>query len=222
MDSGRVRILPAHESKSLDEALQVLQHGGVVAHATETCYGFACDLTNPEAVRKLFALKKRPDDQPVSALFMSIEEAKKFVEWNEVADDLARKHLPGALTLVLPMKAGEVQLFPVPGNRLQQGASLGIRISSHPVARKLAELAQVPLSTTSANIHGKPETYSAQEIMDQFVGARHAQFTLSPVEGPLQPDLILDSGTLPPTLPSTIVDLTENTAKILRQGGTVI
>ena len=210
-----MRILPAHESKSLDEALQILQHGGVVAHATETCYGFACDLTNIEAVRKLFALKQRPGDQPVSALFASVEDARRFVEWNEVAEELARKHLPGPLTLILQLKSQKIFCsthYPLPTTH-----SIGIRISSHPVARKLAELAQVPLSTTSANIHGKKEPYSVEEILEQFssmVGAQRA--------APLQPDLILDSGMLPPTLPSTIVDLTENTAKILRQGGTVI
>lgn len=222
-----MRIISVAQKRALEEAVLVIQHGGVVAHPTETCYGLACDLTNEAAVRKLFALKKRPEDQPVSALFPSIEEAKKWVEWNDLAEQLARKHLPGPLTIVLPLKKGAMQLFPLPlrqVRKMRQGngkvyhlsingtfdTTIGVRISSHPAAQKLAEPSGVPLSTTSANLHGKPETYSVAEILEQFEG-----------EG-LQPDLILDSGILPRTPPSTIVDLTENTAKILRQGSTVI
>ena len=95
-------------------------------------------------------------------------------------------------------------------NFQEQRRTVGIRVSSHPIARKLADLARVPISTTSANLHGKKEPYSVSEILAQFA------------EQEVQPDLILDAGTLHRTLPSTIVDLTENTAKILRQGGTVI
>ena len=76
-----------------------------------------------------------------------------------------------------------------------------MRISSHPVAQRLAELCEMPLSTTSANIHGQPETYSAQEVADQ-----------------LQPDLILDSGPLPKAEPSTVVKIEGEKVEILRQG----
>lgn len=190
----------------LQEAASVIHAGGIVAHATETCYGLACDLTNAEAVQKLFKLKKRPEDLPVSALFSSVEEIKKWVEWNEKAQELAEKYWPGPLTIVLPVQVNvhiSVQLgvhIP-PRSRLDEGSTVGVRVSSHPIAQKLAELCGVPLSTTSANLHGKPEPYSAEEVAEQ-----------------LQPDLILDSGLLPHAKPSTVVVVKNSEVEVVREG----
>jgi len=188
----------AISKEAIAEALQVLKQGGVVAHATETCYGLACDLTNPQAVQRLFVLKQRLLNQPVSALFPSIDEAKRYVEWNERAKELARKFLPGPLTLILLSRRETPHtLFPIP----EGAATVGVRVSSHPIAQKLAQCFGKPLSTTSANIHGKPPPYSTEEILSQ-----------------LSPDLVLDSGPLPEAPPSTVVDLTKGSQKILRQG----
>lgn len=193
-----MQALPDEEWK---KAIDVIRRGGIVAHATETCYGFACDLTNPKAIEKLFLLKDRPETQPISALFASIEEAKKWVEWNKKAEELARKHLPGPLTIVLPILVGARH-----SASLQEWKTIGVRISSHSIAQKLAELAGVPLSTTSANLHGQPSTYSAQEIVDQFE------------DRDMQPDLILDSGTLPRAKPSTVVAIKNRKVEIVRRG----
>jgi len=193
-----MQIIPA-SPQALKEAVSTLKRGGIVAHATETCYGFACDLTNLEAVEKLFALKKRPADQPVSALFPSVEEAKKYVKWTDEAKELASRYLPGPLTLILPMRsdAPMVLLPTVPKPQVPSPkSSLGIRISSHSFAQKLAAAFDKPLSTTSANLHGQPNPYSAEEITNQFRSEK------------LQPDFVIDSGKLPPNPPSTVIDLT--------------
>lgn len=183
------------------EAVRVLGNGGVVAHATETCYGLACDLSNIKAVKKLFAIKARPESQPISALFTSVDEAKDYVEWNDRAEELALQYLPGPLTMILPMREDAPKvLFPVsqlstPNSQLQ---TIGVRISSSLVAQSLVKAFGSPISTTSANLHGLPNPYSAEDIAQQFT------------EQEMQPDLILDSGTLPPTPPSTVIDLTKN------------
>ena len=177
----------------IGEALTILAAGGVIAHATETCYGLACDLSNPKAVARLFHLKQRAGDQPISALFASVEDAKRYVVWNERAEELADEYLPGPLTLILPIRNDALhQLFPTPNG----GESLGVRVSPHPVALELAKKFGRPLSTTSANRSGGPNPYSAAEIE--------------------QPDLILDSGTLPPTPPSRVIDLTKGSEAVLR------
>lgn len=191
-------IIPYSE-QAIREAVDVLRSGGVVAHATETCYGLACDLSNPEAVSRLFTVKRRPGDHPVSALFASIDEAKKHVIWNKRADALAG-HLPGPLTLILPL-APDSPLLPVPAG----SSTLGVRISSHPHAQALALAAGMPLSTTSANLHGHANPYSAEDIENQFAHADN------------EPDLILDSGQLPPVAPSTVLDLT-GSQNVRRQG----
>jgi len=204
-----MQVLGASINSSIHEAVNIIRAGGIVSHATETCYGLACDFTNESAVRKVFELKKRPEGMPISALFPSVESAKEWVEWNEVADRLADEYLPGPLTIVLPVRN-------VPHASCLVSRTLGIRISPHPVAQKLAELAEVPLSTTSANIHGGLNPYSVDDVISQFfVGAQHA------VPGS-QPELILDSGKLPHADPSTVVAIENGKIKILRQGSIMI
>jgi len=195
-----MRVLPVTD-ESIAEALDVLREGGLVAHATETCYGFACDLQNPAAVAKLFAIKQRPTDKPVSGLFPSVEAAKDYVAWNERADGPASVYLPGPLTLILPLKEAGM-LFPTPNG----GTTLGVRISSHPLAEALAREFGSPLSTTSANLSSLPNPYSAEDIIAQYK------------DQDLQPDLILDSGTIPQTPPSTVIDCTKENPTELRGG----
>jgi L-threonylcarbamoyladenylate synthase len=198
-----MRCLPASEA-AISEALNILRGGGIIAHATETCYGLACDLTNPHAVERLFAIKQRPRYQPVSALFPSVEEAKKYVEWSARAEELAQEHLPGPLTLILPLKRSlPFILYSTP----EGGVTIGVRVSPQPIALSLARSFGRPLSTTSANVHGQPNPYSSEEIIAQFRGT------------PSTPDLLLDSGTLPMTPPSTIIHLAkEGGESLLREG----
>ena len=204
-----MRALPLTH-QAIDLALSVLKGGGIVAHPTETCCGLACDLTNPAATARLFALKQRPGNQPVSALFTSVTQAQEYVMWNTQAEELTRKYLPGPLTLILPLRTDDQHiLYPTPplglSGKPPLEATIGIRISSHPVAQKLVTLFGKPISTTSANIHGHPASYSPQEIMAQF-----------PDDSP--DVLLIDGGSLPLRHPSTIIDLTGPFPKEIRRG----
>lgn len=207
-----MRVLPLIP-KSISLAITVLEGGGIVAYPTETCYGLACDLTNARAVAQLFTLKKRPVDQPISGLFSSIKQAKLYVLWNTQAETMAEKHLPGPLTMILPLRTdAPYHLYPMPtgtsglGPRTENVSSasrspnpeirtIGVRISSYPLAQELVERFGKPISTTSANIHGRPAAYAPEEILSQFPN------DLSDV-------LLLNGGTLPHHPPSTIIDLT--------------
>jgi L-threonylcarbamoyladenylate synthase len=218
-----MNIIPFSD-QAIIEAIAILKNGGVIAHATETCYGLACDLSNIDAVKKLFAIKQRPEHQPVSGLFESVDQAKQYVEWNERAEELAAQYLPGPLTIILPMKdEAPKQLHAIAGRQKAEGreqesmllsddslltTTLGIRISSSPIAQSLVEAFASPLSTTSANVHGQPNPYSAEDIANQFA------------EQLMQPDLILDSGTLPKNPPSTVINLTGGTEQEVRAGDT--
>lgn len=191
-----MKILPVTD-ESIREAVDVIREGGVVAHATETCYGLACDLQNPEAVTKLFKIKERPYDKPVSGLFASVDDAKDVAEWNEDAERLAKEHLPGPLTIILPLYEPK-RFFVTPNG----GTTIGVRVSSHPVAKALATECAMPISTTSANFHGKPNPYTVADILMQLKNNK------------ILPDLILDSGTLPFVPPSTVVDLTADAVEL--------
>lgn len=195
-----MRILSVNDPAAVITAVTILRAGGVIAHPTETCYGLCADLTNPAAVERLFALKERPRGQPVSGLFASVEAARTWVEWNEDAQRLADEHLPGPLTLILPIRAdAPMSLLPSP----EGGATLGVRISSHPFALALSAMFLTPLSTTSANRHGEPNPYSLEDLQCTW-----------PTDGP---DLVIDGGTLPPVPPSTVMDLTKG-GEVRRQG----
>ena len=191
--------------EDISAVVELLANGSGSAHATETCYGLACDLSNSDAVEKLFALKKRPTDMPVSALFSSVDQAKDYVEWNDRAEELAQKHLPGPLTIILPAKQeAPTPLYVMPASDTAQ--TIGVRISSHPVAQALVEQFGSPISTTSANVHGQENPYSAEEIVNQYE------------QSDMQPNLILDSGTLNTEASSTIVDLSSE-ERLIRSGG---
>ncbi len=208
-----MNILPFSDV-AIAEAITILKNGGVIAHATETCYGLACDISNIDAVTKLFAIKQRPEHQPVSGLFASVDEAKRYVEWNDRAEELAQQYLPGPLTVILPMRAdAPTSLYPtaapLEASSQRLVATIGVRVSSSPIAQSLVGAFGSPLTTTSANVHGQPNPYSAEDIAQQFA------------DQPIKPDLILDSGALPPTPPSTVVNLS-GSDQIHRQGSVKI
>jgi L-threonylcarbamoyladenylate synthase len=198
-----VDVLPA-STQSLAQAIQILKAGGVVAHATETCYGLTCDLTNPTAIKKLFDIKARPYSQPVSALFATIDEAKNYVEFSPRALELAKKYLPGPLTLVLPMRADVPEKIAVVGEG--SAPTIGVRISPHAIALALAQGFGKPIATTSANVHSQPNPYSVADLQSQFGSQK------------VVPDLTLDSGVIAPEPPSTVVEVIGDTVKVLRQG----
>lgn len=207
-----MEIVPASDT-GIARALEVLRNGGVIAHATETCYGLACDLSNPSAVAKLFDIKRRPYDQPVSALFSSLDEAKKYLEFSSRALSLSDKYLPGPLTIVLPRRIpAPTQIHVVPSSLsiINYQLSIGLRVSSHPLASSLALHFGKPIATSSANLHGHPNPYSPADIMSQFMDQKCA------------PDLVIDSGVLPLAPASTVVAVDGEKVTVLRQGELVV
>lgn len=185
-------------ASALQEAVDALREGKIVVHPTETCYGIACDLRSREAVERLFRIKKRPTDKPISGLFATTDEVLKWVVQNEQGAALFQE-LPGPLTVILPLREN-AGIYPTPSG----GETLGVRVSSLPLAQQLAAIAGFPISTTSANIHGEANPYSAEDIATRFEKEEY------------RPDLILDAGILPPTPPSRVVDATTALQKELR------
>jgi len=193
--------------ENLVEAVEIISNGGVIIYPTETTYGIGCDAFNQTAVNKIYEIKARPKDKPVLVLVDSVAMARKYWQWNEYLEVLTDKYWPGALTIrALANEAGK---------KLAQGVVdvddiIAIRFSAHPVARKLVELLGRPLVSTSANIYGDKEIYDGK-ILQQTFSNRLAK-----------PDALVDCGVLPFNLPSTLIDVTGDELKILRQGEVVI
>lgn len=197
------------DNNNLDEAIKkatkVLAKGGLVIYPTETVYGVGVDASNKDAVTKLLAYKNRPAGRAISVLVDDRDDAAKYVNINSVADNIYKNFLPGPITVISDYAPKENNR--VDERLLSELNTLGIRISSHPVAQKLALAFDKPITATSANASGKARPYNIEQI---FAGLSEKQISLI--------DLILDFGELPPNDPSTVVDTTQNAQDVVRSG----
>lgn len=186
------------EEQALKRAKEVLLQGGLVACPTETFYGLAVDATNEEAIRRLFALKKRAAEHPILLLIPSVELISEYViRIPPVAHHLIKEFWPGGLTLVF--EASE-RISPL----LTAGTGkIGLRLSNHPLATALAQAIGAPVTGTSANISGTPPCCSANEVLVSFRE---------------DIDLIIDGGETTGGIGSTILDVTVDPPQILRNG----
>lgn len=193
-------VLPADDPAAVERAAKALLGGGLVVLPTETVYGLAALASDPAATRALFGRKGRGADVPIAVLCADAEQAMALAqEPSPLAAELAARHWPGPLTMVLPRRPGLGWCLGEPA------ATIGLRCPDHGLVRALA--ARVgPLATTSANRHGLPTPSSATEAAEQLLG---------PV------DLVLDGGSIAGT-PSTVVDLTDGDPRVLRQGAVII
>lgn len=192
---------------NVQEMIDVLKSGGVVVYPTETSYGLGCDATNAAAVARIFGMKGRPKAKGVTALLPKDEWGDRIgLVWPPELRALADKHWPGPLNIVLPAVTPS-KIVPA---HLTNG-TLAVRRSSHPIANELVDALGVPLVSTSANISGEPDQYSAQAIYDRYM------------QQTLRPDLVFDAGEIPKTVPSTLVKLGDDgTVVVLRQGEIVV
>lgn len=188
---------------NIEQARHVLGQGGIILHPTETCYGFACDATNPMAVSKLYELKKMSLNKPSSVMIAGLEAAVKYGEFSDLAQALAKQYWPGPLTLVVSRKN-------LP-NFLNPGAStVGLRVPSHSWTLELLQMCPFPVITTSANVSGQPQAYEVSEVLSQLEDA----FDSSDI----RPDFVVDMGKIPSQKPSTIVEVRGESFKIIREG----
>jgi L-threonylcarbamoyladenylate synthase len=187
-------------TRILERAVRLINKGGVVVCPTDTGYAFSVNALDTRAIAKVFHLKGRSYSNPIHIAVSSIEEAEKYAYVDEAARYLAGHYLPGALTLVLRKK--EV----VPSILVAGLDTIGIRIPDNRAILRLAEMTGLPLTTTSANISGKPGTYTVEEVEAQLG------------ENIRDVALVLDQGPIKGHELSTIVDLTVSPPQLIRQG----
>lgn len=189
--------------KEINKAIQLLKKGECVAIPTETVYGLAADANNSSAIKKIFKLKGRPQNHP---LILHISAVKELDDWAENISSTARKLInafwPGPMTLIFSVKKSKLKLTNtklITGNQ----KTIGIRMPSHPVARKLLKLFGGPVVAPSANKFGHVSPTRAEHVKSEF-GHKLK--------------LILDGGRSTLGIESTIIDITETPARLLRPG----
>jgi len=183
---------------SLLQGAELLRSGGTVAFPTETVYGLGANALDEAAVRGIFEAKQRPSWDPLIVHVVNEQQL------SEVAGEIPRNgrllmeaFWPGPLTLLLPKSAR------VPGIVTAGRPRVGVRIPRHPVARKLIELAQVPVAAPSANSFGR-------------TSPTRAEFVLEDLDGRI--DAVIDSGETALGLESTVIDVCEDPPILYRPG----
>ena len=184
--------------RRLQRLAGVLRRGGLVAIPTETVYGLAGHALDVRACRRIFAVKRRPADDPLIVHVAGLAAAEKLAVFNAAARVLARHFWPGPLTLVLPRRAV------VPDIVTSGQSTVALRAPAHPVARRLLRAAKIPLAAPSANLFGYISPTTADHVA-AGLGKRIGH--------------ILDGGPCAVGVESTIVDVSDPARlRILRPG----
>ncbi len=170
----------------------------MVVFPAQYFYGIAVDALDIDAVQKVFDIKKRPLQKPLLAMVKNRNQLEALVDSiPDIAERLIKKYWPGNVTIIF--KAAKQ----IPDLITAKTGKIGLRMPWHPVAKALVNAADRPITGTSANISGKPACNTIDTIDPVVI--KNA-------------DLTLDAGELKTGLGSTVVDVTENSIKIVRQG----
>ena len=193
----RLTIDPARPDPIvLERAAGVIRAGGLVAIPTDTLYGLAADPFNPDAVARVFAVKKRDRGKPLPLVaFDTAQVRARLGELSRLAGRLADHYWPGPLTLVIP-SCGDLAPDVTAGT-----GRVAVRVPAHEVARGLCRAVLGPLTATSANVSGR----TATRLADAMAGMEDVE-------------LLLDAGATPGGPPSTIVDTTGPEPRLVRAG----
>lgn len=143
------------------KAIKTLKSGGVIAFPTETVFGIGALLTKPEAIQRIFEIKRRPKNKPLQILIATMTQAKKLGRFNKMAFELAEKHWPGPLTLVIP----KTKLVP----KIATGGTskVGLRMPDHKAALELIKKCG-PIVASSANRSEEKPALTTKEVKEKL------------------------------------------------------
>lgn len=182
----------------IGEAAEVIAGGGIVAFPTRNLYGLGADALNGRAVENIFRIKRRTPQKPLLVLIKHRSELQRIVRnVPPAASILMDRFWPGGLTIVFEAKPELPHLLTAGSGKI------GVRLPAHPVAAALVRAAFHPVTGTSANISGEAGCSSLSQLAPSIRDCV---------------DLILDAGPLPPGIGSTVMDVTVEPFRILREG----
>jgi L-threonylcarbamoyladenylate synthase len=188
------------ESSLVKYAADQIRAGEVLGMPTDTFYGLAADPFNLRAVDRVYEIKTRSRHKPLSLLIESVDQAEDLAK--DLTDEfyaLTRKYWPGPLTIIV--KAGSRLPLKVTANT----GNVALRVPNAKIPRAVVSAAAIPITATSANLSGATECTNAEQVRDQLQG---------------RINIIVDGGTSPRDVASTIVDLTDDGARwrVIREG----
>lgn len=187
------------ENLQEQEIMQIaedLRNGKVAVFATDTIYGIGSNAFDFTAEAKIFQIKNRPQDMPLPILVSSLDESRKYAQVDDIFTKLAENFWPGSLTIIAKPTETSTHL----GFKFSK---IALRISGSAFLTTLVSKMQIPLSATSANLHGQAPSNNSSEIVSSFKD---------------KVDYILLGNQDISGEHSTIVDITSGEVEILRQG----
>ena len=187
------------DESELNKIKEILDNDGVIIFPTDTVYGIACNCFSEKAIKKIFDIKKRPENKPINVLSNNLDKIK-LVSRNisEKEKFLIDKYMPGALTIILDKNEKVSDI-------LTAGLdTIGVRIPKNNISLRILDNVSYPLATTSANISGDSAGIKISDFLKEFDGVV---------------DAIIDGGETDLKVASTIVRVeSDNKLKIIREG----
>lgn len=183
--------------RTLDPAVRLLRAGGIVAYPTDTLYGLAVDPRQHDAVERLLRTKRRQPGNAIPLIAADMAQVEQVGAMSELGRRLAARFWPGPLTMVIHVTG------PIDPEVHQHKGTIAIRVPAHPVACALARGLGWPITSTSANLGGQAEAGNAAEV----------RATLGDTL-----DAIIDGGPVHGGAASTIVDVTAEQPRLVRDG----
>ncbi len=184
--------------EKLKEPAKIIRDGGIVIFPTETVYGIGTNGLDEKAIKKIYEVKQRSFNKPISLLVNNIEMVNKIAKnISKLEYEIMETFFPGPLTIILEKRSI------IPNILTANTNTVGIRMPSSEIAKKLIEYAGVPIATPSANISGRPSGTNIRDIQKDFEG---------------KVDYFIDNGESKIGIPSTIVKVINEKIHILREG----
>lgn len=187
--------------RELRRVVDVLEHDGIIIYPTDSVYAFGCSIRSPKAIERLRRMRgKQPGDFAVA--FADIAQVAEYCRVDNAAFRILKRNLPGPFTFVLTASSR------VPDKALEKRRTIGVRIPAHGVARAIVGALGAPLITTSVKDDDEVVEYTTDP---ELIHERYGR----------EVDLVIDGGT-GDNVPTTVVDLTQDEAEVLREGKGVL
>ncbi|WP_253303282.1 L-threonylcarbamoyladenylate synthase [Wolbachia endosymbiont of Phyllotreta cruciferae] len=185
----------------VSKIINAIQNNLLVCFPTETVYALACNALDNESIGKIYQIKKRSQNKPLSIFVSDIYNLTKIAKVKERYIDLINHFSPGPITYILPLKNNNI----LPNEFFKD--NIGIRIPDHPIAISILNKLKVPIVATSINISGEKSVCKANDIPQSI--KQHLS-------------VVIEDDELVSGIESTIIDLTEDKIKVLREGAILL
>ncbi len=192
-----LEINPANpQQRKIDQVVELLNRGGVIAYPTDTIYGIGCDIKNKKAIARVHQIKQRPKHKPFSFICSGLKNISHYAMVSNYAYKTMKRLLPGPYTFILD---GSNQ---VPKMMLTKRKTAGIRVPDNPICQALINTLGHPIISTSATT-SEGDVFNEPWLIEQHFGK--------------QVDLIIDGGPVPGE-PSSVISLIGDEPDVIREG----